>query len=104
MEFEWDDTKAASNLHAHGVSFAQAAAACRDPFAIEWIDDRHDYSEERIILLGMKDGQLLAVVYTERNTRLRIISARRVQRDNQGGSGASIRMRRYRRVCDAGRA
>jgi uncharacterized protein len=72
-----------SNLHAHGVSFAQAAAACRDPFAIEWIDDRHDYSEERIILLGMKDGQLLAVVYTERNTRLRIISARRATKHEQ---------------------
>ena len=59
----WDDAKAASNLRDHGVSFAQAAAACRDPFAVEWIDDREAYGEERVILLGMKDGQILAVVY-----------------------------------------
>ena len=30
MEFEWDDTKAASNLRDHGVSFAQATGAYRE--------------------------------------------------------------------------
>jgi uncharacterized DUF497 family protein len=35
------------------VSFAQAALAFRDPFAVEWIDLRQAYGEERIILLGM---------------------------------------------------
>ena len=68
VEFEWDDAKAASNLRDHGISFAQATAAFRDPFAVEWIDDRQAYGEERVILLGMKDGQILTVVYTERNT------------------------------------
>jgi uncharacterized DUF497 family protein len=75
MEFEWDDGKAASNLRDHGVSFAQAAAACRDLFAVEWIDDRRAYGEERVILLGMNDGQILAVVYTEWNTRIRHLGA-----------------------------
>ena len=56
MEFEWDDAKAVANLRDHGVSFAQAAAACADPFAVEWIDDREAYGEERVILLRMKDG------------------------------------------------
>jgi uncharacterized protein len=83
VEFEWDDAKAASNLRDHGVSFAQATAAFRDPFAVEWIDDRRAYGEERIILLGMKDGQILTVVYTERNTRIRIISARRATKHEQ---------------------
>jgi uncharacterized DUF497 family protein len=54
-----------------------------DPFAVEWIDDRQDYGEERVILLGMTDSQLLAVVYTERESRLRIISARRATRYEQ---------------------
>ena len=62
---------------------AQATAAFRDPFAVEWIDDREVYGEERVILLGMKDGQILAVVYTERNTRVRIISARRGTKHEQ---------------------
>ena len=83
MEFEWDDAKAAANLRDHGVSFAQAAAACADPFAVEWIDDREAYGEERVILLGMKDGQILVIVYTQRNARIRIISARRATKHEQ---------------------
>jgi uncharacterized DUF497 family protein len=82
-EFEWDVGKEATNLQKHGVSFAQAAVAFSDPFAVEWIDDRRDYGEERVILLGMTDGQILTVVYTERETRIRIISARRATRYEQ---------------------
>ncbi len=60
-EFEWDPDKEAANLKKHGVSFTQAAAAFRDPFAVDWIDDRADYGEERVILLGMTDGSVLVV-------------------------------------------
>lgn len=77
IEFEWNDAKAAANFRKHGVTFEQAAYAFRDPFAVEWIDERAAYGEERIILLGMSGGQILSVVYTERGERLRIISARR---------------------------
>jgi uncharacterized DUF497 family protein len=83
VEFEWDDTKAAENIRNHGVSFAQATLAFRDPFAVEWIDLREDYGEERIILLGMTSNQVLAVVYTERAERIRIISARRATKNEQ---------------------
>jgi uncharacterized DUF497 family protein len=82
-EFEWDADKEAANLQKHGVSFAQAAVAFSDPFAVDWIDDRQDYGEERVILLGMTDGQVLTVVCTERETRIRIISARRATRYEQ---------------------
>ena len=83
MEFEWDDTKAPENVRIHGVSFAQAALVFGDPFAVEWIDLREDYGEERIILLGMTGSQILTVVYTERGERIRIISARRATRSEQ---------------------
>jgi uncharacterized DUF497 family protein len=63
LEFEWDDTKAAENLRIHAVSFAQAALAFRDPFAVEWLDLWEAYGEERIILLGMTSNQVLTVVY-----------------------------------------
>ena len=79
--FEWDDEKAASNIRDHdGVTFEQAAAAFSDPFAVEWIDEREDYGEERSILLGMVGGQLLYMAYTERGTNIRMISARRATR------------------------
>ena len=79
LDFEWDDLKAAENVRHHGVSFAQAAVAFRDP----WIDLREAYGEERIILLGMTSNQVLTVVYTERAERIRIISARRATKNEQ---------------------
>ena len=83
LDFEWDDTKAAENVRNHGVSFAQAALAFRDAFAVEWIDLREDHGEERIILLGMAGDHLLTVVYTERAERIRIISARQATKNEQ---------------------
>jgi uncharacterized protein len=79
-DFEWDDDKAATNLRDHRVSFEQAAFAFNDPFAVEWIDEREAYGEERSVLLGMAGGQVLTVVYTERGDRIRIISAWRATR------------------------
>jgi uncharacterized protein len=83
LDFEWDDFKAAENFRNHGVSFAHAAVAFGDPFAVEWIDLREDYGEERIILLGMVASHVLNVVYTEREERIRIISARRATKNEQ---------------------
>jgi uncharacterized protein len=81
--FEWDEDKAARNFIDHRVSFAQAALACRDPFAVEWIDERDDYGEERIGLLGLYGSEVLFVAYTERGENIRIITARRAERHEQ---------------------
>jgi uncharacterized protein len=62
------------------LSFEEAAFAFNDPFAVEWIDEREAYGEERSVLLGMTNGQMLTVVYTERGDRIRIISAWRATR------------------------
>jgi uncharacterized DUF497 family protein len=83
LTFEWDDAKAAENRRKHRVTFAQAAQAFRDPFAIEWIDTREVYGEERSVLLGMSADVLLTVVFAERGDRIRIISARRATRHEQ---------------------
>jgi uncharacterized DUF497 family protein len=79
MKFEWDDVKAGSNFKAHGVSFELAKTVFDHAFAIDRIDDRKDYGEDRFVIIGMAKGQvLLFVAYAERSTRTRIISARRV--------------------------
>ncbi len=78
--FEWDDAKAAMNWRDRGVAFHHAVKAFLDHFAVEWIDDRENYEEERINLLGMCDGVLLHVTYTERGHRTRVISARRAEK------------------------
>jgi uncharacterized protein len=83
IDFEWDDAKAAANLHKHGLSFEQAARAFRDPFAVEWMDERAAHGEERFILLGASGDLILSVVYTERGGLTRIISARRATKHEQ---------------------
>jgi len=55
-----------------------------DPFAIERLDDREDYGEDRFVMIGMAEGNvLLYVAYTEREERIRIISARRATHNEQ---------------------
>jgi len=41
------------------------------------VDEREDYGEERISLLGLYRREVLYVAYTERGDNIRIISARR---------------------------
>jgi uncharacterized protein len=77
--FEWDNAKAAANLTKHGVSFEQARDAFDDPFAIDFIDDREDYGEQRVILFGMVEARLLVVAHTLRGDKVRIISAREAE-------------------------
>ena len=82
-DFEWDEAKAAENYAKHGVSFELAIKVFEDPFGIERLDDREDYGEDRFILIGTADGVALTVVYTERNGRIRIISARQATKHEQ---------------------
>lgn len=56
----------------------------QSPFAIERLDDREEYGEERFVVIGMAEGNsLLFVAYSEREGRIRIISARRATRYEQ---------------------
>ena len=76
MEFEWDSNKAISNFKKHGVDFADAVIVLEDERAITIPDDYSD--EERFITVGMDSfGRILVVVYTWRENRIRIISARK---------------------------
>jgi uncharacterized protein len=82
-DFEWNRVKAAANLAKHGVNFEQAREAFDDPFAIDFVDDREDYGEHRLILVGMVESRLLVVVHTLRRDKVRIISAREAQPHEQ---------------------
>jgi uncharacterized DUF497 family protein len=81
--FEWDETKAAANYALHGVGFETARRVFKDPFAIERLDDRDDYGEERFVLVGMAESAVLTIVYTQGAGRFRLISARRATRHEQ---------------------
>ena len=77
LEFEWDPNKAATNLADHEVSFDEAVTAFEDPLSLTIEDPDHSEREERLILLGRsRNNRLLVVVHTEREDRIRRISAR----------------------------
>ena len=83
MEIEWDDEKAEANLRRRGIDFASALDVLADPRRFERVDNRLDYGEERIQVIGCAGGQILFVVYTKRANRFRIISVRRASRDER---------------------
>ncbi len=76
MRFQYDPTKAASNLKKHRVSFADAEGVFFDPLAIHQVDpDSED--EERSVAMGMGNtGTIMVVVYTLRDEEIRLILAR----------------------------
>jgi uncharacterized DUF497 family protein len=79
MGFQWHEEKSAANEAKHGISFLQAAQIFRRPF-LKRPDDRKDYGEERFIALGTYDGEVLCVVFTERDGDIRLISARKASK------------------------
>ena len=76
MAFEWDPEKAAENLRLHGIAFEDATHIFDGP-TVEAADTREDYGEDRFLAFGVVQGIELAVVYTEREDAIRLISARR---------------------------
>ena len=80
MDIEFDPAKAAENLRKHGVSFAHAEQALRDPTGVT-VEDPDAEGEPRFVTLGMDAlGRTLVVVYTPRGRRTRIISARKASK------------------------
>jgi len=79
MGFQWDAAKSAANEAKHGLSFLQAAQIFRGAI-LRTRDTRKDYGEPRWLALGLFDGVVIRVVYTERDGDIRIISAWRASR------------------------
>ena len=78
MRFEWDGTKATSNLKKHRVSFDEAVTVFYDPLAGTFADPDHSDDESRLVTVGYSvRGRLLVVCHVERGGTTRLISARR---------------------------
>jgi uncharacterized protein len=87
--FEWDEDKCQANIDKHGIDFANIQAVFTNPI-VERVDDRRDYGETRIILLGIIDNRVLCIVYTLRGSVCRIISARKANQREQKTYNQSI--------------
>jgi uncharacterized protein len=82
--FEWDPRKAAANLLQHGVSFEEAATVFQDPLAKIHDDPDHSTTERRDIIVGHSlQHHLLLVSFTDQGSKIRLISARPVTRQER---------------------
>jgi len=86
LVFEWDEGKSRANRLKHGVSFEEARSAFMDEYARVLPDEEHSEDEERFLLLGMSISLRIIVVchcYRRKDEVIRIISARKADRDEQ---------------------
>jgi uncharacterized DUF497 family protein len=77
MEFEFDPAKSAANLAKHGIDFVRIQKLWQDANRI--VVPARQVNETRSGLVGEVDGKLWMCVYTEREDRIRIITARRAR-------------------------
>ena len=83
MQFEWDEEKDRANRTKHGISFEEAKIIFEDP-VLTAPDDREDYGEERFVSYGQLGALVIvAVVHTSRGGRIRLISARKANREER---------------------
>jgi uncharacterized protein len=81
MDFEWHLSKATANERKHGVSFKEATEIFADYHSSTVEDPDHYFEEERFVIFGRSfQKRNLVVSFTERDDRIRIISARPMTR------------------------
>jgi len=82
MKFEWHENKRLINARDHGIDFQDAMAIFEgDTVTVE--DDRFDYGERRFMTLGLLKGNVIAVIHTEEELVMRLISARKATKYEQ---------------------
>ena len=80
FEFEWDQGNSGKN-NKHKVDDKEAEEAFLDDGKVAFLDTIHSKNEERLRLIGKtKKNRLLFIVYTKRKDKIRVISARDVNR------------------------
>ena len=75
MNFEYDENKSVSNKQKHGIDFEEAKLLWKDDRMVELTASYED--EKRFINIGKINAKFYTVITTMRNSKIRIISARR---------------------------
>ncbi len=81
MEFEWNEEKNKLNLSKHGISFDEAKQIFSGP-VLTFLDKNSDeHSEIRELSIGfLSIAVVITVVHTDRDGKVRLISARRANK------------------------
>jgi len=78
----FDPAKRAQALAERGVDFVDAGGVI-DGEKYQFVDNRFDYGEERITTIGMLDGRMVVVVWTQRGDDRHVISMRKANAREQ---------------------
>ena len=76
VEFEWDAAKRETNWYIHEVDFEDVKEIFRCPHVVA---PSFGYAENRWTAVGLLDDVEITVVFTMREERCRVISARRAR-------------------------
>ena len=77
MKFEWNPQKKRENITKHKLDFVDAPAVFRLPLRVS-LDQRQNFGEERLIGIGLLNGRIVVIVFTEPDKQtVRVISFRK---------------------------
>ena len=76
MHIEFDPEKNEANIRNRGLSF-ESVSDFDFETAVIWRDGRKTYTEVRFSALGLLDGRLHSVIFTEVSKGIRVISFRK---------------------------
>lgn len=82
MEISFDPIKRALTLADRGLDFDDAAKVFDGP-SFEFEDDRFAYPERRFSTIGLLDGRMVVVIWTEADGGRRVISMRKANEREQ---------------------
>lgn len=78
QEFEWDDAKRRSTIRKHGIDFEDAKLIFDGRPVLH--APSNPKGEERWIAVGSLGGLTIAVIYTFRGEKIRLVTARRANK------------------------
>jgi uncharacterized protein len=80
MDFEYDEEKSAKCQDERGFGFKDMVGVFKDPLGFDLESKKDGHDKRRYLRLGSLKGVIFAVIWTPREGRVRIISARRAKR------------------------
>ncbi len=90
MELEWDEIKRLSNIEKHKIDFI-GSEQIFDGYTVTIEDDRQNYGEQRFVTFGNLNNRIVAVVHTETQESIRVISIRKATKQETRGYHETIK-------------
>jgi uncharacterized DUF497 family protein len=83
MRYSFDQKKRAINLGKHGLDLADAKLVIESGQTVTFEDRRFDYDEQRYVTIGPLNDELVVIVTTENDDKVRVISMRKASKDEK---------------------